>query len=252
MHKTPLARSLAALLPADTRRELFEPALLDLYADAARSGRGTGTATLLLFLECWRLAPAEVVTMFLQDVRHALRLLVREPGFTIAAVLTLALGVGANVAVFSVVNAALLRPLPYPDAERLMRLQHRDARTGITKDFIAIADFVDMRARQQSFESLAAYNGGRSTIFGQGDPFDVVMLQVTPDLLDALRTRPAAGRALTADDTRDGAPPVAMLGYDIWQQRFAGDSGLVGRSIKIGPSMRQVVGIAAPGFRFPA
>jgi putative ABC transport system permease protein len=252
MRKSLWARLLGALLPPAVRRDLFEPAVHDLYGEAARTGRGTGLATLLLFLECWRLAPSEVFTMFFQDVRHAVRLLVREPGFTTAAVLTLALGVGANVAVFSVVNALLLRPLPYPDAERLMVLQHRDTRTGLTKDFIAIGDFIDMRARQQSFESLTAYNGGRNTVFGQGDPFDVVMLQVTPDLLDALRTRPVAGRALTVDDTREGAALVAILGYDTWQERFGGDPGMVGRSIKIGPSMRQIVGIAAPGFRFPA
>jgi hypothetical protein len=190
--------------------------------------------------------------MFFHDVRHALRLLVREPGFTLAAVLTLTLGVGANVAVFAVVNAALLRPLPYPDADRLVLLQHRDRRTGITKEFIAIGDFVDLRARQQSFDALGAFGGGRATIFGQGDPFDVATLQATPDLLDGLRTRPALGRALTADDAREGAAPVVMLGYAVWQERFAGDPAIVGRSIRMGTVARQVVGVAAPGFRFPA
>jgi len=160
--------------------------------------------------------------------------------------------VGANVAVFGVVNAALLRPLPYPDADRLVVLQHRDRRTGITKAFIAMGDFLDMRARQQSFESLAAYGTGQGTVYGHGDPFDVAVLQATPDLLEALRTRPVLGRALTADDAREGAAPVVMLGYDVWQQQFAGDSSMIGRSIKMGPVLRQVVGIAAPGFRFPA
>ena len=190
--------------------------------------------------------------MFFHDLRHALRLLVREPGFTLAAVLTLTLGVGANVAVFAVVNAALLRPLPYPDADRLVVLQHRDRRTGITKEFIAIGDFVDLRARQQSFESLGAFGGARGTIFGQGDPFDVAVLQATPDLLDSVRARPALGRALTADDGREGAAPVVMLSHAVWQERFAGDPAIVGRSIQLGPTARQVVGIAAPGFRFPA
>jgi putative ABC transport system permease protein len=190
--------------------------------------------------------------MFMHDVRHALRLLVREPGFTLAAVLTLTLGVGANVAVFAIVNAALLRPLPYPGASRLVLLQHRDRRTGITKEFVAIGDFVDLRARQRSFESLAAFGGGRGTIFGQGDPFDVAVLEATPDLLDQLRARPALGRSLSADDAREGAAPVAMLGYDVWQQRFAGDQAVVGRSIRFGAIGRQIVGIAAPGFRFPA
>jgi putative ABC transport system permease protein len=249
-----LGHWLGRLMPADTRRELFEPAVHDLHAEAARAGAPSSTslATLLLFFQCWRLAPAEVLSMILHDIRHALRLLVREPGFTAAAVLTLALGVGANVAVFAVVNAALLRPLPYPDADALVLLQHQDRRTGITKDFIAIGDFLDVRARQRSFESLAGYGNGRATIYGEGDPFDVATLQATPDLLPMLGTQPAHGRALTPDDAREGSPPVMMLGYELWQQRFASDPRVIGRSLKVGAASRQVVGIAAPGFRFPA
>ena len=140
--------------------------------------------------------------MLIQDVRHALRLLVREPGFTTAAVLTLALGVGANVAVFAVVNAALLRPLPYPDADDVVLLQHRDTRTGITKEFIAMGDFVDLRARQRSFESIAAYGTGRVTVFGEGDPFDVAALQATPDLFEMLTDASGTRRALMPPPTR--------------------------------------------------
>ena len=250
MRRSGLARILAALLPGSVRQDLFEPALHDLDADRARTGRRTALASIALFLECWRLAPSEVLTMFLHDVRHALRLLVREPGFTAAAILTLALGVGANVSVFAVVNAALLRPLPYPDAERLLIVEHRDRRTGITKAFIAIGDFVDLRARQRSFESLAAFGTDRATVFGDGEPFEVAVLQATSDLLDTLRMRPSLGRALTPDDVREGAAPVVMLGYGVWQERFGANPSVVGRSIRIGPSMRQVVGIAAPGFRF--
>jgi putative ABC transport system permease protein len=252
MRNSALARLLARLMPRDVARELFEPAVLDLHGEAARTGRGTGVRTFLLFLECWRLAPAEVLSMFFHDVRHALRLLGREPGFTAAAVLTLALGIGANVAVFAVVNAALLRPLPYPDADSLVLLEHRDRRTGLKKDFIALGDFVDLRGRQQAFESLAAYTGGPATIFGEGEPFDVAILQPTPNLLDLLRVRPVAGRALTADDAKEGAAPVVMIGYDTWQQRFGGDAAVIGRSIRIGTTMRQIVGIAPRGFRFPA
>ncbi len=252
MRRPLLARVLARLLPADVRRELFEPALLDLYGESARSGRGTATATLLLFLECWRLAPAEILHMLLHDIRHALRLLVRERGFTTAAVLTLALGIGANVSVFAVVNAALLRPLPYPDADRLVLLEHRDRRTGLAKQFVAMGDFVDLRTRQQSFESIAAYAAGPQTVFNVGDPFDVLVLHASPDLLDLLRVRPALGRAFTADDGKDGAAPVVMLSHDVWQQQFAGSPAVVGRSIRLGEIDRQVVGIAPRGFRFPA
>jgi putative ABC transport system permease protein len=252
MRKGGLARVLSRLLPDGVRRDLFEPALYDLYSESARTGRGTSLASIGLFLECWRLAPSEVLSMFIHDVRHALRLLVREPGFTTAAILTLALGVGANVAVFAVVNAALLTPLPYPDADRLLLLEHRDRRTGVTKGFIAMGDFVDLRARQRSFESLSAFGAGPSTVYTDGEPFDVFVLQATPDLLDTLRTRPSLGRALGAGDARQGAAPVMMLGYDVWRQRFGGDPSVIGRSIKMGDRMRQVVGVAPPGFRFPA
>ena len=247
-----LASLLRSLLPASVRRDLFDPALLDLYGDAARTGRGTCLGTIGLFLECWRLAPAEILDMFWHDVRHGLRLLVREPGFTTAAILTLALGVGANVAVFAVVNAALLRPLPYPDGDRLLLLNHRDRRTGITKEFIAMGDFVDLRARQRSFESLASFGTGRVAVFGEGDPFDLSVLQSTPDLIDLLRMQPSLGRALTPDDAKKGAAPVMMLGYEIWRDRFRADPAVVGRSIRTGSVMRQVVGITAAGFRFPA
>jgi hypothetical protein len=105
--------------------------------------------------------PQEPFTMLLYYARHALRLLLREPGFTMAALLTLALGVGANVAVFAVVEAVLLRPLPYVDADRLAIVKHRDQRTGFTKQDVAMGDFVDLAARQSVFESMAGYGSGR-------------------------------------------------------------------------------------------
>ena len=252
MRSTPLARALARLLPAEVRRDLFEPAFMDLCGDAARTGRGLTGPTVLLFLQCWRFAPAEVLTMLLHDIRHALRLLVREPGFTVAAVLTLALGIGANVSVFTVVNAALIRPLPYPEADRLVLLQHRDRRTGIAKQFVAMGDFVDLRRRQQAFESIAAYGAGPQTVFHVGDPFDVLVLHASPDLLDLLRVRPALGRAFTAGDGKAGAAPVTMLSHEVWQEHFAGDPAVVGRMIQLGQIQRQVIGIAPRGFRFPA
>src|SRR4051812_39801279 len=249
MRSSPLVRLLAALLPEVVRQDLFEPALQDLYAESARTGRGTALASLHLFLECWRLAPSEVCAMFSHDVRHALRTLVREPGFTVAAVLTLALGVGANAAVFAVVNAALLRPLPYPDADRLLLVDHRDRRSGITKPFIAAGDFADLRARQRSFEAIAGYGTGPATVYPAGEPFDIQVLHATPDLFALLRSQPALGRWLTALDAHEGAAPVVVLGYDVWQQRFGGDPAIVGRSIRIGSEMRQVVGVAKPEVR---
>jgi putative ABC transport system permease protein len=255
MPESRFRRLLSALLPGEVRRNVFEPALHDLDGERVREGRGRARlAALLLFMDCWRLAPAEVFSMFTHDLRHAFRLLRRDPGFTITAVLTLTLGVGANVAVFAVVNALLLRPLPYADADRLMLVEHRDRRTGITKEFIAMGDYVDLHARQTAFESIAVYGNGRTVVYLNNEPIDVASLGASAELLSTLRVVPVAGRTIQADDGKQGAAPVVMLGYSFWKQQLGGDPTIVGRSIRIGlnPLMRQVIGIAPPGFRFPA
>ena len=189
--------------------------------------------------------------MFLYELRHALRRLVREPGFTLAAVLTLALGVGANVTVFAVVEAVLLRPLPYADADRLVTLNHRDDRTGITKPYNALGDYLDFAENQRSFDAFGAYGVGEATIFGHGDPFRVSALVASAGAFTALGVRPALGRGILPEDTRPGAGQVMLLGYDLWKGKFGGDSAVVGRSMKIDDEERLVVGVAPQGFRFP-
>jgi predicted permease len=187
-----------------------------------------------------------------QDIRYALRRLAHERAFTTAAVLTLTLGVGANVAVFAVVEAVLLRPLPYPDADRLVILNHRDDRTGITKEFIAIGDFIDMSARQTVFDGFAAFSGGRTTIYGEGEPIVAPLLAAGPGLFETLRIKPAYGRLINTDDTRQGAAPVVVLGYSLWERSFKSDPNVVGRRIRTGTTDREIIGIAPKGFRFPA
>jgi putative ABC transport system permease protein len=189
--------------------------------------------------------------MLWYDLRHAVRRLLREPGFTLAAILTLALGVGANVTVFALVEAVLLRSLPYPDADRLVTLNHRDERTGITKPFNALGDYIDFSARQKSFAAFGAYGAGEATIFGRGDPFRVSALVVTSGAFEALGVRPAVGRGIQPEDTRPEAGQVMLLGYDLWKTRFAGDSAIIGRSVRIDDEDRLIVGIAPQGFRFP-
>jgi putative ABC transport system permease protein len=262
-------------------REVFDPAHSDLriaYLDArqrtrsrlARAGLGVlyAARVLLLVLDCWRVVlaatlafhrsyppgerhPQEPFTMLLYYARHALRLLVREPGFTMAALLTLALGVGANVAVFALVEAVLVRPLPYVDADRLAIVKYRDQRTGLTKQDVAMGDFVDLAARQSVFESMAGYGSGQGLVFGFGDPFRVSTLGAGPGLLDTLGIRPVLGRLLQPDDSRPGTAPVVVLGYELWQRRFGSDPNIVGRGVKLGSRERQVVGVAPEGFRFP-
>src|SRR5688572_13628528 len=186
--------------------------------------------------------------MFAHTLRHAFSLLVRDRRFTIAAVLTLALGVGANAAVFSVIEAVLLRPLPYPDAGALAVLNHRDLRTGITKEFVAIGDFVDLAARQTAFEQLAPYGGVRATIVSTSEPLAVRGLIAGPGLFDILRVQPSLGRFFRPEEGRPGAAPVAVLGYDLWERSFGSDPAMIGRRIRIDQQEREVVGIAPRGF----
>jgi predicted permease len=283
-----LARALSALLPKQLVADAFEPAWEDLRIAYLIRRQGMKSALgrtalrvgylsfmALLFLDCWRLAivawirrerstparqshPAitepkqtERLHMFLYLVRHAFRQLVREPAFTVAALLTLALGVGANAAVFAVVEAVLLRPLPYTSAENLVILNHRDKRTGITKEFIAIGDYIDLSARQKTFESIGAWGRGQTSLVDRDDPYRVDLLGVGANTLDLLRVRPVLGRVINADDTRENAPPVMMLGYDTWKKRYGGDPSIIGRVIRLEQSERQVVGVAPEGFTFP-
>jgi hypothetical protein len=147
----------------------------------------------------------EKLSASLYHLRHAFRRLMREPAFTIAAVLTLALGVGGNVAVFAVVEAVLLRPLPYASAERLVIVNHRDQRTGITKEFVPIADYAEIVQRQSTFDALGAYgSGGAATIFGDGEPYRARTFAATEGAVRALAIRATLGRLIEAGDTQRG------------------------------------------------
>jgi putative ABC transport system permease protein len=271
---------LQRLLPHRVHRDLFEPAFNDLRLDyieraasrglIARGALGASCALriLILLLDCWRLTPRyiaehrsvrptasepsrEHLSMLLFNLRHSFRMLRRERGFTAATVLTLALGIGANVAVFAVLEAVVLRPLPYPDADRLVILHHRDTRTGISKEFIAIGDFVDLLARVDALEHITAFGGGDATIYDGAEPFRAVALLATPNVFDLLQAKPALGRAFEPGDGKAGAPPVMILGYDLWESRFGSDPSVIGRSVRVGDKSRQVVGVAPRGFRFP-
>jgi putative ABC transport system permease protein len=270
------------LLPRRAAVDLFDPASHDIAIDLAEArlrspsrtwrvllGVRQAVRVLLLYLDCWRIAvlhPAEYLlpdprhvappekdrmSMFFYYIRHAFRRLRREPAFTIAAVLTLALGVGANVAVFAVVEAVLLRPLPYAGADSLVILNNHDLKTGIRKQFIPIGDFIDIVERQKVFSSVAAYGFGQGTIFGEGDPYRVSTLNAAPGMLEMLRVTPALGRTFDAGDGMIGGPNTIMISYDLWQTRYNGDSAMLGRSIRVGTAPRTVVGVLPKGFHFP-
>jgi putative ABC transport system permease protein len=190
--------------------------------------------------------------MLFHDLRQVLRLFRLEPAFVAVAVLTLTIGIGANTALFAVVDAVLLRPLPFERADDLVVLRHRDVRTGFTKPDIAIADFIDLRARQRSFESLAGFSGFQSTYYSEGEPLHVEVLTATPDAFRALKVRPPQGRLLQDDDAREGAAPVVIVSEEFWRTQLGSDPNVLTRTIQLGTTRRSIVGVMAAGFRFPS
>jgi putative ABC transport system permease protein len=276
-----LVRTLGRLLPAAVRDDIFAPSVADARIDALhRRARATRSrrlwlhaqeqvATIAIFMQCCRLVPSAVleqrqarrheerrrqewIPLMFYTLRHALRLLVRERAFTATAVLTLALGLGFNLAIFAVIEAVMLRPLPYAAAEELVILNHRDTRTGITKEFIAMGDYVDLRARQTAFESLTSYGAGSATITAGGEPFRAFVLQAGPGLLEMLRVTPVLGRSLQPDDSKPGAARVAIISQQLWETQFGSDPSVIGRTVRVSTADRQIVGVAPRGFRFPA
>jgi putative ABC transport system permease protein len=187
----------------------------------------------------------------LQDLHFFARMLRRSPGFIAVAVLTLMLGIGPNIAVFAVADAVLLRPFPYLQSDRLVVLHHRDQRSGITKQFIAMGDYVDLVQRQTSCEALVGYFDVQATIYGPDEPFSALGISAAPGLLELLGVRPLLGRTLQDEDSRKDAAPVMLLGYGFWQKHFGADPNIVGRGVKMDQVERQVVGIAPQGFHFP-
>ena len=187
------------------------------------------------------------------DVRYGIRTLVRNPGFAVVAVLTLALGIGANTAVFAAAYGILLRPLPYADASRLVRLSefHENAESPLRADFISDWTFDAWRRDGNTLDSLGAYSERAFTVTGSGDAERVRGALLSPEIFSILRTPPAAGRFFAADEAMAGSQYVAVLGYDFWQRRCGGRADCVGQSITLDGRPHVIVGVAPAGFSFP-
>jgi putative ABC transport system permease protein len=185
----------------------------------------------------------------LQDVRLAVRKLRHSPGFTAATLTVLALGIGANTVMFSVVNTLLLRPLPYAEPERLLRVQTVD--TASQEDSAtAVPDFQEYRERNRTFEGLASFHVRSRDLTGAGDPERIRTLIVSAEFLDVLRTRPALGRGFAAEDERWGSHRSVILTDGLWRRRFGGDPALVGRGITLNTEPYTVIGVLPPRFAF--
>jgi putative ABC transport system permease protein len=190
----------------------------------------------------------------IQDVRFAARMLRRYPGFTVVAVLALALGIGANTAVFAVVNGVLLRPLPFPEADRLFLVSYLPPPGGPFQFEPSLSDrhYLEFRGHDKLFEQLAAFSARPVSLTGAGEPVRLPAARVTSDFLSALRVNPAIGRAFLNEEADPGRDHVVLLGDRLWRDRFNADRHVVGQSISLDGVSHLVVGVMPPGFAFPS
>ncbi|HTL44887.1 MAG TPA: ABC transporter permease [Vicinamibacterales bacterium] len=184
-----------------------------------------------------------------RDIRYAVRQLVKAPAFTIVAVATLALGIGATTAIFSVVNGVLLQPLPYPQPDKLVRVHEVVPQYGLFS--VAPANFLDWRQQNQVFERIAAYSPTSATLLRDSGPERIQGMLVSWDLFQTLGAAPALGSSFSADQDTPGANDVVVISDAMWRQEFGGDRGIVGRAVNLNGTPVTVVGVMPPGFYFP-
>jgi predicted permease len=190
-----------------------------------------------------RLRASEMVEGVMQDVLFALRGLRRAPGFALAAVVTLAVGIGSAAAIFSVAYGVLLRPLPFPKADRLLKVGSAFPGVSISSGQLSSAEFVDLSATVKSFSSLGAYSEWDVTVGGDGRPERVTFVRASASLFPTLGVTPLAGRLYTAEEDQRGGPAVVVLGHSLWTRRYGADPGIVGKSVIVEGIPRTVIGI---------
>jgi putative ABC transport system permease protein len=186
----------------------------------------------------------------MQDIRYGIRVLWKSPGFTIVAVTALALGIGANTAIFSVVNAVLLRPLPFDQPEHIVRLMSTNPRKGLTGTSQSFLDFADIRDQSRSFESIAAFTETTASLTGGETAEQVNGVDTSAEVFELLRTKPQLGRTFSREDEQPGGAQVVVISYDMWQKRFGSDPGIIGRQLILNGKSRSIVGVMPAGFNF--
>ena len=186
-----------------------------------------------------------------KDIRYGVRSFLKRPGFLFIAVSTLALGIGATTAMFTVVNSVLLRPLRFPEPERIMLLEGVNPRMGITQSNMSVPDIGDWQQQSQSFEQIAAFVSG-GVFLSTGDEVERVRAAgVSSDFFPLFRTNPALGRALQADDMQEGREPVAVISHALWQRRFGGAAGVVNSQVTVSGRATTIVGVMPADFTYP-
>lgn len=187
----------------------------------------------------------------IQDLRYGIRMLLKQPWFTCTVVLTLALGIGANTALFSIINALLLRPLPLPQPEQVVQVWEVSRQSGNLKFPVALPNMVDWRAQSSSFAHIAAYTPAGLNLTVDDQPEYISILSVTTDYFRVMGVTPAMGRDIREEDGVPNAPRTAVLSHDFWQRRFAADPQIVGRTIRLNSENCTVIGVMPKGFAFP-
>ena len=224
------------MTPAEARfAALKEFSRVDQSKEECRDARGVG-----------------IVENLLRDATYSLRILVKNYAFTIVVVLTLALGIGANTAIFSFANGILLRPLPYPQSDRLAVLDETALKRGVDSMGVSFPNFLDWREQNKVFEDIGVYFGAsRFALSGAGEPVEIRGSFISHGLFEILRVSPQLGRTFTANEDRPDEDAVVILGNNLWQRNFGGDQNIIGRKIMVNNRARTVVGVMPPGFMFP-
>src|SRR6266403_607370 len=189
------------------------------------------------------------MTTFLHDIRYGFRMLLKQKGFAAVAIIALALGIGANTAIFSLVNGVLLRPLPFPDAERIVYIEGKNPAAGITDSNVSYLDFTDWSQQTDLFASTAAYWTGTANFGADGaEPERVPRAGVTTGFFAVLGVQPVLGRTFIPEDDKPGTVTVAILSHGLWKRRFGADPGIIGKQVQINGRTITILGVMPPGF----
>src|ERR1700757_4081105 len=192
------------------------------------------------------------MTTFLHDIRYGSRMLLKHKGFTAVAIIALALGIGANTAIFSLVNGVILRPLPFPDAERIIYIEGKNPAAGITDSNISFLDFTDWSQQTDLFVSAAAYWTGTANFGADGaEPERVPRAGVTTGFFSVLGVQPVLGRTFVPEDDKGWPQTVAIISHGLWKRRFGSDPAIVGKQILMSSSPLTIIGVMPPGFEYP-
>jgi putative ABC transport system permease protein len=251
-----LFRVLVRVLPFDFRTN-YEGEMEGVFREQHREveERGGILGALKLWMETivgiFTTAPREHWQILTSDCRYAFRMMGKNPGFTAVAVLTLALGIGANTAIFSVVHSVLLRSLPYPQGQQLILIYQQEKKLGIEDWGFSVKEIADYRAQNRTLSGLVEYHAMSFTLFGHGDPERVRTGVVSANYFDLFGVQPLLGRTFLPDDEKLGAPPVLLLSYEYWKNNFGSDPGIVGKTFDMNDKVHTVVGVLPPVPQYP-